>query len=217
MDTKCLELIYMLVKSGAEEILRIMKESARKDYILKKAKNWRFTFVEILMFLFFEVDFSLHIFKQKKEVREILIPWLIDRMLNDLTLNNIKDKIQNISYKRMSEYGEVSDEEFGKNPSNVFIPFLKNVMFSIYKNDLFEPGMVYPIEALDAFSQFRINSSFHSSGVIYYFGVKIYLKYLFQDNSNFFALERKEINKRLNEAKVEIEKVSHKFFKKNKR
>lgn len=215
MDTKCLELIYMLVKSGAEEILRIMKESARKDYILQKAKNLRFTFVEILMFLFFEVDFSLHIFKQKKEVREILIPWLIDRMVNDLTLNNIKDKIQDISYKRMDEYGEVSNEEFGKKPSNVFIPFLKNVMFSIYKNDLFEPEMEYPIEALDAFSQFRINNSFHSGGVIYYFGVKIYLKYLFQDNSNFFALERKEINKRLNEAKVEIEKMSRKFLKKN--
>ena len=172
-----------------------------------KQKNWHIGLIEIMIFLFFEVEFALLLFNQDRKISESLMIYFVDKLIEELGMGEPQNYLKKVFDKRCLEYSEIvnSREYRGTQELKLLVePLFNNMLLSMEEGTLtYHNEGIKPL-ALDFWGSTIIKTSYFRSSFIHHFGVKIFLKHLFQNNADFTLLSQDEIDNRITDANKEI-------------
>ncbi|MCK4352304.1 hypothetical protein KAW65_02735 [candidate division WOR-3 bacterium] len=205
------DLIYNIVTTAAANILDPIEKAAKKIFKNEnKPEVWDLGFLEIVVFLLFEVDFAMNLFKQDRKIRESLIIYLIDNFIKQTDMKEFKLFLKKLFNQRCLEYSEiVNSKEYRKTQKIELIiePLFNNVLLAINNGEInLKKEGIRPL-SLDFWGLTLARESYFDSGFRHHFGLKIYLKHILQNNTNFTLISQDEIDDKIIDANKEIESL----------
>ena len=205
-----IENITVEIATGITDLLKESIERFYKDSKIKikkdKIKIIRyFSFFETIIFLTFEIAFSMRDFGQdEKVVNKILLPHLVKNIIKSSKYEASAGYITQVCNERFLEYDNIA-----KNPKSLkriyklFLFYINTAITNeklIYYKKIAKP-FTPPLNSID---NFVIESSFLELGYKRHLMLTIFLKHLCRENDNFLILNQNEINHRMKKAREEI-------------
>jgi len=213
---KKFDLIYYMLKSASTNIIDSMQRSEKKfiknvgERLFSegyKQKNWHIGLIEIMIFLFFEVEFALLLFNQDRKISESLMIYFVDKIIEELGMGEPQYYLKKVFDKRCLEYGEiVNSREYRETQELKLLvePLFNNMLLSMEEGTLaYHNEGIKPL-ALDFWGSKIIKTSYFRSSFIHHLGVKTFLKHIFRNNTDFTLLSQDEIDNRITDANKEI-------------